>query len=361
MTTQLVPIREQDESQSSHSCGGGAPQSSSSRIDSHAPDLLPRATETEPRLDRSRRAFDEAKALYESGLWISKENPYAAIAHFLQAANVFDELDHQFGNKSKKKLKRSEEQHRKRMNKSLWQAGVCWGRVGWNAKKHRDWNGAKEAFEQALRIFVAIRDAEKEATTLYQLALVSTDVSEAADYLKKAALIYVETGESGKEAMCHAELGNLFGKCEKDGASALFHWRQALLVYLRTGDKDKEALSLFSIGEILGRTDREAAYNHFLQARVVFRTLSDRVKWDADCTYQLGKICVSHKSFEAAVQYFEEASALFRQIGLATDEAWALYRLALVMLKVHSKELAIDYLTEASLPSLSSASLFSPS
>ncbi|GAA5884874.1 hypothetical protein JCM16303_005330 [Sporobolomyces ruberrimus] len=156
-----------------------------------------------------RDSFEEAKALYESGIYISRDNPLSAIAHFVQAASVFSELKGQ----------------KKKRDKSLWQAGVCYGRVGWNAKKRRDWDGARDAFREALRIFVTIRDQEKEATTLYQLSLISCDVLTTSDLLKKAALIYADLNRDEKEAMCLAELGNLFTK--RDVGTSLFHWRQA--------------------------------------------------------------------------------------------------------------------------------------
>ena len=106
-------------------------------------------------LSQGREAFEEAKALYESGLYIARDNPQAAIAHFLQgrllsffsslsdsgidvrvggftAASVFEELKGQ----------------KKKREKCFWQAAVSFGRVGWNAKKRRDWNGAKMAFDE---------------------------------------------------------------------------------------------------------------------------------------------------------------------------------------------------------------------
>ncbi|GAA5980543.1 hypothetical protein JCM5350_004340 [Sporobolomyces pararoseus] len=316
--------------------------------------LEPTSTSSRPSSSK-RQAFEEAKALYESGLWISKDNPHSAIAHFLQASNVFSELRGQ----------------RNRRDKSLWQVGVCYGKIGWGAKKRKEWIEATEAFEevslayflwglyvdsylwylgalrQALRVFIAIGDSEKEATTLYQLSLVSTDVLTASDYLKKAALIYSELNNDEKEAMCLAELGNLFGRKAKDVSSSLFHWRQALLLYTKAGDRDKEAKALYAIGELLVHSKREAAYESFSQARELFHQLESRTKWVGNCSYQLGKICVAQKRLEAAVQYFEEASSSFREVQLQTDEAWTLYRLALVMLKVRSQELAIDYLTEA--------------
>ena len=39
-------------------------------------------------LSQGREAFEEAKALYESGLYISRDNPRAAIAHFLQGTSL---------------------------------------------------------------------------------------------------------------------------------------------------------------------------------------------------------------------------------------------------------------------------------
>ena len=93
--------------------------------------LEPTPTSSRPSSSK-RQVFEEAKALYESGLWISKDNPHSAIAHFLQASNVFSELRGQ-GN---------------RRDKSLWQVGVCYGKIGWGAKKRQEWTEATEAFEE---------------------------------------------------------------------------------------------------------------------------------------------------------------------------------------------------------------------
>jgi len=48
------------------------------------------------------------------------------------AASVFEELKGQ----------------KKKREKCFWQAAVSFGRVGWTAKKRRDWNEAKMAFEE---------------------------------------------------------------------------------------------------------------------------------------------------------------------------------------------------------------------
>ena len=39
-------------------------------------------------LSQGREAFEEAKALYESGLYIARDNPQAAVAHFLQGTSL---------------------------------------------------------------------------------------------------------------------------------------------------------------------------------------------------------------------------------------------------------------------------------
>ena len=116
----------------------------------------------------------------------------------------------------------------------------------------------------------------------------------------QAALIYAELGNDEKEAMCLAELGNLFGgrRNQRDVESSLFHWRQvisyilqvagesltdsearrvpqALLLYMKIGHQEKEARALYSIGEVLLHTDKQAAYNHFLQVISLFLNQED--------------------------------------------------------------------------------------
>ncbi|GAA5893145.1 hypothetical protein JCM5296_003083 [Sporobolomyces johnsonii] len=237
-----------------------------------------------------RDAFDEAKALYETGLSISRVNPLAAILHFRQAASVFSE-------------------------------------VGLTAKKQKAPGDAKAAFEEAITLFSSIGEAAKTAMAHYQIGLVSTDLLNAADHIKKTGKVVVRWTLAKMPA--------------SEPSSS-----QALLLYIKLGDSAKEAKALYAIADLASRIDKRTAYNYYLQARVIFHRRDDKTSC-ANCSYQLGKICAGNKAFEPAVHYFEEASSLFHDVEEPVDEAWSLYRLALVMLKSRTEELALDYLAEA--------------
>ncbi|GEM10074.1 hypothetical protein Rt10032_c10g4091 [Rhodotorula toruloides] len=225
---------------------------------------------------------------------------------------------------------------------------------------------------------------DQEAIALYQLGLFSTTVAEAANHLKSAAILFAECGDEGREAMCYAELGNLFAAGEGgDPDSGLWFFKQALLLYLKLGDTVKEAHCLFSCGVLFARlpppdhslpssitsspslsvstscttshytpNPTQSALAYLSQSATLFRKLKDR-KGEAECRYQMGKVFAriggarEKSGLERAVKEFEEASNLFLKAGSTTDCAWTYYRLSLVMLKVHSKELALDYLAEA--------------
>lgn len=200
--------------------------------------------------------------------------------------------------------------------------------------------------------------------------------------------------------MCYAELGYTFGVGDPD--TGIYYLKQALILYLKLADVAKEAHALFAIGTLASRlpppppldpptptqdlsatatkasqpssssalnrsvstssmgsnssrTRRslhpsQTAFNYISQARRLFARLG-LAKGQAECAYQLGKLSTRHGprgELEAAVVLFEEACDKFREAGGAeVDEAWSMYRLALVMLKVRSSTLAIDYLAEA--------------
>jgi len=158
----------------------------------------------------------------------------------------------------------------------------------------------------------------------------------------------------------------------------LFSHVQCLLLYLKLGDSHREGKVLYTIGLLASSAaldDRRTGYNYLAQARVIFRRRGDTAD-EGDACYALGKSCVRNGAFEQAVKYFEEvrwapsrpavsetllkgctdaaaccrraqASSLFHSAHLPVDEAWASYRLALVMLKVRSASLAISYLVDA--------------
>ncbi|PRQ71617.1 hypothetical protein AAT19DRAFT_9732 [Rhodotorula toruloides] len=243
---------------------------------------------------------------------------------------------------------------------------------------------ARGCLEQARDLFHFLGETSKEAIALYQLGLFSTTIAEAAEHFKSAAILFAECGDEGREAMCYAELGNLFAAGEGgDPDSGIWFFKQALLLYLKLGDTLKEAHCLFSCGVLFARlpppgpsapssttsspslgasissstsqhtpNPTQSALAYLSQSAMLFRKMKDR-KGEAECRYQMGKIYArvggarEKSGLERAVKEFEEASNLFLKAGSNTDCAWTYYRLSLVMLKVRSKELALDYLAEA--------------
>lgn len=198
--------------------------------------------------------------------------------------------------------------------------------------------------------------------------------------------------------MCYAELGHAFSASDPD--AGIYYLKQALLLYLKLADVAKEAHALFSIGTLAARlpptTDppttprasplarspapgtpaslsrsrsvssmastssswpkvhpAQTAYNYISQARRLFARLGD-AKGQAEAAYRLGKLSTRYGpkgELPVAVELFEEACDKFREAGSIVDEAWSMYRLALVMLKARSSALAIDYLAEVRLGS----------
>jgi len=177
---------------------------------------------------------------------------------------------------------------------------------------------------------------------LYQLALVlAPDQSQAAEHLKAAALVYADSGDEAREAMCYAELGHLFSKSDPD--TAVFFLKQVrshilclsgclraggsltrrcgphahaqcLLLYLKLGDTHREGKVLYTIGLLalsssaLVSGSSEGArtgFNYLAQARVIFRRRGDTAE-EGDACYQLGKASVRNGALEQAVKYFEE-------------------------------------------------------
>ncbi|GAA6038090.1 hypothetical protein JCM8097_007541 [Rhodosporidiobolus ruineniae] len=310
-----------------------------------------------------RAAFAEAKALYSSGLSLSSTSPRSAVLHFRQASTVFAGIP---GRKMQE-----------RARKGAWMAGMCWGRVGVEAKREGRGEEARCAFEEARALFQYAGDSSKEAMALYQLALVTPDVLAAAEHLKRAAALFADLPSGpdyAHEAMCYAEAAHLFGPTDAD--AAVFFLKQCLLLYMKLHDLRREGKALYAIAQLAAHElgDRETGRKYYLQAKVVFHRLAasllsssqspspssaaadseskmkrarEAAEDEANAAYQLGKLAVAGRGWVEAVGWFEEASALFHAASLPVDEAWALYRLALVMLKIQTPDLAVDYLAEA--------------
>jgi hypothetical protein len=80
---------------------------------------------------------------------------------------------------------------------------------------------------KARDLFHFLGETTKEAIALYQLGLLSATVAEAGEHLKSAAVLFAECGDEGREAMCYAELGNLFAAGEGgDPDSGIWFFKQ---------------------------------------------------------------------------------------------------------------------------------------
>ncbi|SDA01511.1 BZ3500_MvSof-1268-A1-R1_Chr10-1g02739 [Microbotryum saponariae] len=241
----------------------------------------------------------------------------------------------------------------KKASKAAWKVANLTADLGYRASKLGDNHSAARLLLEARSIFQRIGDLAKEATCLQQLGLVciaSGDPLQAADYLKNAIVILIETGNVPQEASTSCELANLLSS--SDPPSAILFYKQVLVLFCKLSDSVREARTLYAVAKLY-TTEREYAtsFAYYLQARVIFRRLGETwikfVAADADCSYALGKLAAKGELFPAAVSYLEEASLLYRQVSQPVDEAWSLYRLSLVMLRCGDHQLAIDYLLEA--------------
>ncbi|KDE05451.1 hypothetical protein MVLG_04141 [Microbotryum lychnidis-dioicae p1A1 Lamole] len=241
----------------------------------------------------------------------------------------------------------------KKASKAAWKVANLTADLGYRAFKLGDNRGASKLLLEARSIFQRIGDLAKEATCLQQLGLVciaSGDPLQAADYLKNAIVILIETENVPQEASTLCELANLLSS--SDPPSAILFYKQALVLFCKLLDSVREARTLYAVAKLY-TTEREYAtsFAYYLQARVIFRRLGETwikfVAADADCSYALGKLAAKGELFPAAVSYLEEASLLYRQVSQPLDEAWSLHRLSLVMLRCGDHQLAIDYFLEA--------------
>ena len=227
---------------------------------------------------------------------------------------------------------------------------------------------AIEKFEQALALWRALNDPYEEAIALYAIGLSYRQIGEnqkAIDYFSKATLLMRRVGNTYGEAIAEAGLGFAYLYLGENELS-LKSFQQSLLLRRFINDPRGEALTLYGVGclyAMMGHNQK--ALDSFSRALVLRRSASDRLgeaftltgiakiynqegkhqesldilnralellqsdkHAQADGLSIKGWVYSSLAEYEKALEMFNEALPLRRQVGDRTGEATTLYGIA---------------------------------
>jgi CHAT domain-containing protein/tetratricopeptide (TPR) repeat protein len=208
---------------------------------------------------------------------------------------------------------------------------------------------ANRKFEEARRLFHAVGDAEKEASSLNRLGETSLSLGE----LQKAQECFdqalaLSRAVNSRDGEAEA-LNNLGEACYASGdrQKSLDYFNQALALFLSLGKRNEEANTLGNIGFVhhsLGENQRGLDYlNQSLQ---LLRALGNR-KLEALMLNNIGVVYESLGEEQKALDCYQQALPLHQAVGNRDDEAVTLGNIGFVYDRLGEKQRALDHYQQA--------------
>jgi tetratricopeptide (TPR) repeat protein len=227
-------------------------------------------------------------------------------------------------------------------------AGDQWGKafvknnIGYSYRLLGDFRESLKHYEQALPIWQAARDHDLEANTYNHIANALEnlgDPTRALAMYKQALDIWQETGNS-RLASAYNNVGAVYYRFG-DTQAALENYTTALALHRRmktaagneanaVGSAGGEANTLNNIGMTYADMgDTERALEYFDQALAIYQSLGQK-RGQADALDNLGYANYLLNSYDAALARYEQALALYQQVGDKQCESYVLTHIGML-------------------------------
>ena len=214
---------------------------------------------------------------------------------------------------------------------------------------NQDRRPALAHYQQALKLYRALGERQKEAMTMNALGRIHDNLGErdkAFEYFTQLLPMRRELKDRGGEA---GTLGNLAGIHSGRGErqKALELYQESLVIRRELKDQRGEAITLHSLGDVyLGLNQRDKAVQHYEQSLSIRREIKDR-RGEALSLSQLGVLSRQMGKNDQALQYYNQALAVFQELNDRRNEAGVLRNLAILFLQQSKRQEGLVYLEKA--------------
>ncbi len=214
------------------------------------------------------------------------------------------------------------------------------------------WQKALSAYEQSYTLYREANNGEGQATTLAGMGALFLDVGQpelALGYYLEVLELRQQEGKQ-KKALIAARLGvgHLYSMLD-DHENARKEYEQALALSQEIGDKRAEAAALTALANTQARlqpTQPAQAEALYRQALFAAQATDDKMG-QANTQLQLGVLYAGINRGEEAIQCFEKALALYRELGDRRGEMIALSNLGATYVNRGEKSKGADYYLQA--------------
>jgi tetratricopeptide (TPR) repeat protein len=204
-------------------------------------------------------------------------------------------------------------------------------------------------YDEALKLCRDLGERAHEATTLYNIGLVYTDLEEkekALDYFNQALPLWRALGDREWEAAALDGIGGLYSALgEKQ--KALDYLNQALPLCRAVGNRHGEAVTLDVIGSVHDAlAEKQKALDYYSQAQRLWQALGARAAEATELNH-IAKVYSALRDKQKALDYYNQALPLSRAVGDRAGEAVTLNNIGKAYSDFGEKRRALDYYTQA--------------
>jgi len=208
---------------------------------------------------------------------------------------------------------------------------------------------AIQKWEEARRLYRAVGDKVREATTLNNMGKVYSDLGEkqkALDYYSKSLPLWQEMRDKAGEAGTLNNIGRVYddlGEKQK----ALDYFNQSLLLSREVKDKTGEATAQNNTGMVYSDLgEKQKALYYLNQSLLLRREVRDKAG-EATTLNKIGRVYDDLGEKEKALDYFNQALTLSREVNDKAGEAATLTGIGAVYSDLGDKQKALDYLKQS--------------
>ncbi|MEG4484081.1 CHAT domain-containing protein [Microcoleus sp. D2_18a_B4] len=203
--------------------------------------------------------------------------------------------------------------------------------------------------EKALKLYREAGDRRGEATTLYNIGSVYSELGEkqkALEYYSQSLPLFRAVGPRRGEARTLNNIGSVYSALgEKQ--KALEYYSQSLPLSRALGDRREEAATLTNIGSVYSDLgEKQKALEYYSQSLPLFRAVGDR-RGEAITLTSIGLVYSQLGEKQKALEYYSHSLPLRRAVGDRAGEATTLNNIGTVYAQLGEKQRALEYYNQS--------------
>jgi tetratricopeptide (TPR) repeat protein len=211
-------------------------------------------------------------------------------------------------------------------------SATTYHQLGIMSQELREYEQARQYYQQALDIKIQFNDVYERAGTYHQLGIVSQELREyeqARQYFQQALDIYIQSNDVYEQASTFQGLGSVSQEL-REYEQARQYFQQALDIYIQFNDVYEQAGTFNNLGIVYEELREYEQARQYFQQALDIKIQSNDVYYQASTFHQLGRVSQELREYEQARQYFQQALDIKIQFNAVYEQAGTLAQMGLL-------------------------------